>query len=88
VGEEARDRILLGARVPSRPHTAVGLGMDGVRWAKEGLIDMLVPCPFWATIEFDIPIEEWKRELSGTNVILAPVWKCWCGPTRITESRS
>jgi uncharacterized lipoprotein YddW (UPF0748 family) len=65
-------RILLGARVPSRPHTAVGLGMDGVRWAKEGLIDMLVPCPFWATIEFDIPIEEWKRELGGTNVILAP----------------
>ncbi len=65
-------RILLGARVPSRPHTSVGLGMDGVRWAKEGLIDMLVPCPFWATIEFDIPVEQWKRQLAGTNVILAP----------------
>jgi hypothetical protein len=65
-------KILLGARVPSRPHTAVGLGMDGVRWAKEGLIDMLAPCPFWATIEFDIPVEEWKRQLRGTNAILAP----------------
>jgi hypothetical protein len=65
-------RILLGARVPSRPHTAVGLGMDGVRWAREGLVDMLVPCPFWATTEFDIPVEEWKRQLRGTNVILAP----------------
>jgi len=65
-------RILLGARVPSRPHTAVGLGLDGVRWAQEGLIDMLVPCPFWATIEFDIPIEEWKRQLQGAKVILAP----------------
>jgi len=65
-------RILLGARVPSRPHTAVGLGMDGVRWAREGLIDMLAPCPFWATTEFDIPVEEWKRELRGANVVLAP----------------
>jgi len=65
-------RILLGARVPSRPHTAAGLGMDGVRWAREGLIDMLAPCPFWASIEFDIPVEEWKRQLRGTNVVLAP----------------
>jgi hypothetical protein len=46
--------------------------MDGVRWAREGLIDMLVPCPFWATLEFDIPVEEWKRQLTGTNVVLAP----------------
>ncbi len=64
-------RIQLGARVPSRPWTAVNLGMDGVRWAREGLVDMLVPTPFWATMEFDIPIEEWKRQLRGLPVTLA-----------------
>ncbi len=65
-------KILLGARVPSRPNTAVGLGLDGVRWAREGLVDMLVPCPFWATIEFDIPVEDWRRQLCGAPGVLAP----------------
>ncbi|MCK5114158.1 MAG: hypothetical protein KAR11_05285 [Phycisphaerae bacterium] len=56
--------ILLGARVPSRPENARGLGMDGVRWGREGLIDMLVPTPFFSSADFDIPIEQW-RELLG-----------------------
>lgn len=63
--------IRLGVRVPSRPETARGLGMDAVTWARKGLIDMLVVTPFWATIEFDIPIEIWKQLLDGTGVTLA-----------------
>lgn len=55
--------VLLGARVPAHPDAAVGLGMDGIRWAKEGLIDRLVPTPFWATTDFDIPIELWRERL-------------------------
>ena len=35
-------RIRLGARVPSRPETALGLGMDAVTWGRQGLVDMLV----------------------------------------------
>lgn len=64
-------RIRVGVRVPSRPHTAVGLGMDAVRWAKEGLADMIVITPFFTPIEFDMPVELWKRLLAGTNVTLA-----------------
>jgi len=63
--------IRLGARVPSRPQTASGLGMDAVGWARQGLIDMLVITPFWATIEPDMPIEIWKELLHGTKVLLA-----------------
>jgi hypothetical protein len=63
--------IRLGARVPSRPQTAVGLGMDAVEWARRGLIDMLVITPFWATIETDMPVELWKNLLRGTPVTLA-----------------
>ena len=69
--KKRKHRIRLAARVPSRPRTAEGLGMDGVRWAHEGLIDMLVITPFWATLEFDMPIEEWKQLLAGTKVTLA-----------------
>ncbi len=63
--------IKLSARVPSRPQTSIGLGMDAVRWAKEGLIDSLVVTPFWATAETDMPIELWKSLLEGTGVELA-----------------
>jgi len=55
--------IHLGARVPTLPESARGLGMDGVTWAREGLVDMLVPTPFWATADFDIPIEDWRKQI-------------------------
>jgi len=64
-------RIRLGARVPTRPATALGLGMDAVGWAREGLLDMLVVTPFWASCETDMPIEIWKQLLSGTGTVLA-----------------
>ena len=63
--------IRLSARVPSRPETAVGLGMDAATWAQRGLVDMIVITPFWATIETDMPVELWKNLLRGTNVTLA-----------------
>lgn len=64
-------RIRLAARVPTRPQTALGLGMDAVRWARDGLIDFLTVTPFWASIEPDIPIELWRELLRGTSVTLA-----------------
>lgn len=60
--------VRLGARVPTRPETARRIGLDGVAWAKEGLIDLLVATPFWATADFDVPVAEWKRLLDGTKV--------------------
>ncbi len=69
--EERRGhKIRLGARVPSRPQTALGLGMDAVTWARQGLIDWLVVTPFWATAEPDMPMELWRALLSGTKVEL------------------
>jgi hypothetical protein len=65
--------IKLGARVPTHPDAAKGLGMDGVTWAREGLVDMLVPTPFWATTDFDIPIELWRERIGSAakNIVLA-----------------
>ena len=63
-------RIRMGARVPSRPATAVGLGMDAVAWARKGLVDWLVVTPFWATAEPDMPVELWRQLLQGTGVEL------------------
>ena len=64
-------RVMLGVRVPSRPETARRAGMDGVAWAREGLVDLVVPTPFWATSDFDLPMAEWRRLLDGTGAQLA-----------------
>jgi hypothetical protein len=63
-------RIRLGARVPSRPQTALGLGMDAVTWARKSLVDWLVITPFWASAEPDMPVELWRQLLAGTGVEL------------------
>ena len=65
-GEWSKKRghaIQLGARVPAHPDAAAGLGMDGITWAKEGLVDMLVPTPFWTSSDFDIPVELWRERM-------------------------
>jgi hypothetical protein len=61
----------LGVRVPSTPETARNLGLDGAAWAMEGLIDLLVPTPFWATCEFDMPMATWRKLVEGTGCELA-----------------
>jgi len=60
--------ISLMARVAARPEVSIGMGLDAVTWAKRGLIDHLVVAPFWATTDFDIPVEKWIELLKGTRV--------------------
>jgi hypothetical protein len=81
--------IQIAARVPARPIAARGLGMDGVRWVKEGLVDMLIPTPFFTTSDFDIPMELWK-ELSGEagkKVIFAAGHELLVRPSYAVEPR-
>jgi hypothetical protein len=72
--DEAAERhgheVKLGVRVPSSPETALGLGFDAPAWAREGLVDLVVVAPRWATLQFDMPLEKW-RELLGDRVTLA-----------------
>jgi hypothetical protein len=75
--ESSRKRghaILLGVRAPAHPDAAAGLGMDAVRWAQEGLVDLVVPCPFWSSSDFDIPVELWRERLgkAAERVTVAP----------------
>jgi hypothetical protein len=62
--------VKLGVRVPSRPQTALGLGLDAPSWAKDGLVDLVVATPRWETMHFDIPLTAWRR-LLGDRVTLA-----------------
>jgi len=66
--------IRLGVRVPAHPDAAAGLGLDAVRWAQAGWIDLIVPCPFWRTSDFDIPVELWRERLGAraARVVVVP----------------
>lgn len=72
--------IALGVRVPSRVEVAQGWGLDAVAWAKEGLVDLVVATPRWATLEFDMPIAEWRKLLEPTGVTLAGGLEIRCQP--------
>jgi hypothetical protein len=63
-GERRGHPIGVAARVPGVPDFALGLGMDGVAWVQEGLVDILIPCATWRPSDTDIPMEAW-RELIG-----------------------
>jgi len=62
--------VRLGVRVPSRPDTARAMGLDAITWAREGLIELLVATPRWATLEFGMVIPEWRQQLGKSKVTL------------------
>lgn len=63
--------IGLGVRVPSHPRTALAFGLDATTWAREELIDLLVVTPRWATLEFDMPLAEWRRAIGSSQTTIA-----------------
>ena len=69
-------RIRLSHRVPARVRDAWGLGMDIPTWAKEGLVDVLMPggCPGTAT-EQDCEVALY-RALAPRPVVIAAEIDC------------
>lgn len=65
-------RILVSVRVPTHPDNAKGWGMDAVSWAKEGLVDVIVPCNFFNSSDFNIPYRLWVERTAGTGVRIIP----------------
>jgi hypothetical protein len=63
--------IQLGIRTPSHPDVAISMGIDTVEWARRQLVDLVVVTPRWSTLEYDMPIPEWRQRLDSCDVILA-----------------
>jgi len=63
--------IKMGVRVPADPVTAQNLGLDAVRWAEQGLVDLIVVTPRWATLDTQMPLMQWKKMLAAYPVTLA-----------------
>lgn len=63
--------VKLAVRVPTSPNVSRAHGLHAVTWAKAGLVDMVIAAPWWRSVNSDIPVEKWKKELAGADVTLA-----------------
>ncbi|MBM3798226.1 MAG: hypothetical protein FJW31_30265 [Acidobacteria bacterium] len=58
LGRQRGRYIGLSARVPWTVAGAAAVGLDAPRWAREGLVNQLVPSPFFA-MALDADVSEW-----------------------------
>ncbi len=64
--------IKTAVHVPSDIQTCFDFGMDVVEWAREGLIDMVIPSGRFESNDNDIPVKLWANLVKPYGVILAP----------------
>ena len=54
--------VQLAVRVPAKPEFAHGLGFDVAAWARDGLVDMVIPSDYWNGFA-DLPVEDWRARI-------------------------
>jgi len=59
----------LAVRIPPTPQEAERLGFNAIVWAREGLVDVVIPDAFWE-MPSNLPVAEWVNLLRGTKVRL------------------
>ncbi len=64
--------IKIGLRCASDIQTNYDLGYDVIRWASEGLIDMVNPTARWHTTDYHIPVSMWTALMHPYGVEVAP----------------
>ena len=66
--------VKLAVRVPTTLPGTLHHGFDILEWAREGLVDVVVPSPEYWVADFDMDVPGWKRALKEVNpdVLLLP----------------
>ena len=60
--------VRLAARLTRDIDQSLRFGFDARTWAREGLVDMIVPSPRWSNVDTGIPFDVWKKELPGVEI--------------------
>ena len=71
----------MALRVDSDPQSAINHGTDYRVWAKERLVDWLIPCNFFNTVDFELPYARWVAEVGRLNPQVTIVPGLDCGVT-------
>ena len=59
--------VRIGVRVPQKLVCAEGFGLDPVRWAKEGLVDLIVPTCFIQAYDYELDFAGWTKAIAAVN---------------------
>ena len=59
--------IRLCVRVPQKLVCAEGFGLDPVCWAKEGLVDLIVPTCFIQAYDYELDFAGWAKAVAAAN---------------------
>lgn len=57
----------IAVRVPTSYEVSRALGLDAETWAREGLVDIVAPANFYATVDFDFDFDGWCRKIAAAN---------------------
>lgn len=79
--------IRIAARVDSDPESALNHGTDYRVWAREKLVDLLIPCNFFSTIDFELPFTVWRDEVKALNPDVRVIPGLDCGVTEPGRKR-
>ena len=60
-------RIELAVRVPQKLVCAEGFGLDPVGWAREKLVDLIVPTCFIQAYDYELDFRGWRRAIDAVN---------------------
>lgn len=63
--------LMVGVRLPTTCAIAESYGYDVRAWAKDGLVDLVVPSPAYWTPDYNMDIAEW-RHVFGERVTIVP----------------
>lgn len=61
-GKKKNRKITLAVRVPPTLENSRFLGMNADDWAKEGLVDFIIPSPFFHT-DYSISVNDWQKSI-------------------------
>lgn len=62
--------VRVGVRVDSDPDAALARGTDAFAWARDGSVDLVVPCNFFESVDFQLPYADWRARMDGVNPIV------------------
>ena len=62
--------IELSARVMAYPENSQERGLQIDVWAKEGLVDYVMPCNFYMNIRYDISADNWRKWIGDRAVVV------------------
>ena len=66
----------LGVLVPSSPKAGRSIGIDGIAWMQERLVDYVVP-KHYINFVMDIPLEEYVEAAAGTGIEVYACLENW-----------